>query len=158
MHGTRPFVIEAGAGEELPGPAGGPALVKARAETTNGAVTVVENVIGVGQGPPRHLHVREDELFYVLEGHIRIEAGDEVLDAPVGSLSFIPRGVPHVFQNVGTTPARLLVIFTPAGMERFFEGVAALPDGPPDPAAIREIAHGAWMEVLGPPLPPLEPR
>lgn len=151
----RPFVIAADEGEALQGPAGGPALVKARTETTNGAVTVVENVIGVGQGPPRHLHLREDELFYVLEGHIRIEAGDEVLDAPAGSLSFIPRGVPHVFQNVGDRPARLLVVFTPAGMERFFEGMAALaPDEPPDPARVREIARGAWMEVLGPPLPP----
>lgn len=154
MPSVRPFVIPAGGGESLRGPAGGPALIKARAETTNGTVTVIENVIGVGQGPPRHLHVREDEVFYVLEGHIRIEAGDTTLDAPAGSLAFIPRNVPHVFQCVGDVPARLLVVFTPAGMERFFEGAAALPEGPPDPAAIREVAHGAWMEVLGPPLPP----
>jgi quercetin dioxygenase-like cupin family protein len=151
---TRPFVVAAGEGQELRGPAGGPALIKARAETTNGTVTVIENVVGLGQGPPKHLHVREDELFHVLEGRIRVEAGDEVLDAGPGALVFIPRGVPHVFQAVGDVDARLLVVFTPAGMERFFEGVAALPDGPPDPAAVRELAHGAWMEVLGPPLPP----
>ncbi len=151
---TRPFVVAPGEGEEIRGPAGGPAVIKARAETTAGSVTVIDNVIGVGQGPPRHLHLLEDELFYVLEGHIRIEAGDEVLDAPRGALAFIPKGVPHVFQAVGDAPARLLVVFTPSGMERFFEGVAALPDGPPDPAAVREIARSASMEVLGPPLPP----
>ncbi len=154
---TRPFVVAPGDGEPLRGPAGGPALIKARAETTAGSVTVIDNVIGVGQGPPRHLHQVEDELFYVLEGEIRVEAGDEVLDAPQGALVFIPRGVPHVFQAVGGAPARLLVIFTPAGMERFFEGVAALPDGPPEPAVVREIARGASMEVLGPPLPPSDP-
>lgn len=150
----RAFVMAAGEGETLPGPAGGPATIKARASTTNGSITVIENVIGVGQGPPRHRHLAEDELFYVLEGHLRIEAGDDVLDAPVGSLTFIPRGVEHVFQNVADVPTRLLVLFTPAGMERFFEGVAALPDGPPDPTAVREIAGRASMEVLGPPLPP----
>lgn len=154
MAASRPFVIPPGGGDALQGPAGGPALIKARAETTNGVLTVLENVVGIGQGPPRHLHLLEDELFYVLEGHLRIEAGDEVLDAPAGSLSFVPRGVPHIFQNVGDVPARLLVVFTPAGMERFFEGVAALPDGPPDPDALREIAGGVSMEILGPPHPP----
>lgn len=154
---TRPFVVAPGEGERLRGPAGGPAVIKARAETTAGRITVIDNVIGVGQGPPRHLHRLEDELFYVLEGEIRVEAGDEVLDAPQGALVFIPRGVPHVFQAVGDAPARLLVIFAPAGMERFFEGVAALQDGPPDPAVIREIADAAAMEILGPPLPPPEP-
>ncbi len=44
-------------------------------------------------------------------------------------------------------------MFTPSGMERFFEAQAALPPGPPDPETFRSIAHDAWMEVVGPPLP-----
>jgi len=50
----------------------------------------------------------------------------------------------------------LLVMFAPAGMERFFEGVAQLPSGAPDPEVYRQIAHGAWMEVTGPPMSPGE--
>jgi quercetin dioxygenase-like cupin family protein len=115
---------------------------------------VIENEIAPGQGPPRHLHEREDELFYVLEGHMRVDADGEILDAPAGATVFIPRGTPHVFQNVGQTPVRLLVVFAPAGMERFFEGVAGLPDGPPDPAAVAAIGREAAMTVLGPPLAP----
>jgi hypothetical protein len=58
--------------------------------------------------------------------------------------------------NVGDGPARLLVMFTPAGMERFFEGHAALPPGPPDPETYRRIARAAWMEVVGPRMTPGE--
>jgi hypothetical protein len=65
---------------------------------------------------------------------------------------FIPRGTAHCFRNVGQASARLLVMFAPAGMERFFEGIAALPAGAPDPGAYREIAHSVWMEVVGPPM------
>jgi quercetin dioxygenase-like cupin family protein len=154
MNPPRAHVVAPGAGETVRGPAGGPATFKVRAAATGGSITVIENEIAPGQGPPRHLHTREDELFYVLEGHMRVDADGEVLDAPAGATVFIPRNTPHVFQNVGQTPVRLLVVFAPAGMERFFEGMAALPDVPPDPDAIATIAREAGMQVLGPPLPP----
>jgi hypothetical protein len=69
-------------------------------------------------------------------------------------LVFIPRGTPHCFQNVGDDPARLLAMFTPAGMERFFEGAADLPPGSFDSAAFRTVAHRAGMEIVGKPLAP----
>jgi quercetin dioxygenase-like cupin family protein len=147
-----PFVVRPGEGEEIRGPVGGPALVKARAETTNGTFTAIENGVPPGQGPPLHLHVREDEIFHVLEGRLRVKAGDELLDAPTGSLVFIPRGTPHSFRNDWDEPAKLLVMFTPAGMERFFEGAAELPAGPIDPATHGAVARSAWMEIVGPPL------
>ena len=139
---------------EIRGPAGGHARILARAAETAGAITVVENIVGPGQGPPKHLHEREDELFYVMSGHLHVLAGDETLEAPAGSLVFIPKQTPHVFQNTSPEPAKLLVLFTPAGMEGFFEGIAALPPGPPDQQVMREIAAAAGMQVLGPPLPP----
>jgi quercetin dioxygenase-like cupin family protein len=154
MDAPRAHVVPPGAGETVRGPAGGPATFKARATTTGGSITVIENEIAPGQGPPRHLHTREDELFYVLEGHMRVDADGEILDAPAGATVFIPRGTPHVFQNVGLAPVRLLVVFTPSGMERFFEGVATLSGRPPDPDAIAAIAREAAMQILGPPLPP----
>jgi hypothetical protein len=64
----------------------------------------------------------------------------------------VPRGTPHCFQNVSDEAARILVLFTPAGMERFFDRFAAQPAGAPDPVAFRTIGGEVGMEVLGPPL------
>jgi quercetin dioxygenase-like cupin family protein len=154
---VRPFVIPEGEGERLRGPAGGPATIKARAETTNGTFAALENIVAPKQGPPLHVHVREDEMCYVLAGRLRFKADGEFPDAPEGAFVSIPRGTPHCFQNVGEGAARLLVMFTPAGMERFFEGQAKLPAGPLDPEAYRAVAHSAWMEVVGGPLAETDP-
>jgi uncharacterized RmlC-like cupin family protein len=83
---------------------------------------------------------------------VRFKVDQELVDAPTGSLVFIPRGTPHCLQNTGQDPARLLVMFTPAGTERFFEGNAKLPPGPIDAEAYGAVAHSAWMEVVGKPL------
>jgi mannose-6-phosphate isomerase-like protein (cupin superfamily) len=150
--GAEPFVVLAGEGQVLRGPVGGPTRIIARAETTNGGFTALENFIGPEQGPPEHIHVREDEMYYVFEGTIRFKASGRYFDAPAGAFIFIPRGTPHCFQNVGREDARLLVMFAPAGMERFFEGHAAMPPGPSDPEMYRRVAHAAGMEVVGPPM------
>jgi hypothetical protein len=76
-------------------------------------------------------------MYEVLEGTIRFKADGRYFEAPAGAFMFIPRGTPHCFLNVGDVLARLLVMFAPAGMERFFEGHAALPPGPTDPEAYR---------------------
>lgn len=149
---VQPFVVLSGEGETVRGPAGGPATFKARAKETNGTLTALENVIGPGEGPPLHVHVREDEMYYVIGGRVHFLAGNQRFDAPTGSFMFIPRGTPHCFRNTGTEPAHLLVVFTPSGMERFFEAMAQLPPGPPSVEAFREAGYGAWMEVVGPPL------
>jgi len=64
----------------------------------------------------------------------------------------VPRGTPHCFQNVGAIPARIIVMFTPSGMERFFDRFATLPPGPVGPDAFRSIGAEAGMEVVGPPM------
>lgn len=152
--GVKPFVVPAGDGAQIPGPVGGTATWKARAADTNGTFTALENYIAPGQGPAMHIHVREDEMYYVLDGAVRFSADGDFLQAPADSFVFIPRGTPHCFRNDGVDPAKLLVMFTPAGMERFFEEVAELPPGPVDPATLREISRHAWMQVVGPPLGP----
>jgi len=96
-------------------------------------------------------------MWYVLEGHFRFRADEEILDAPADSFVFVPRGTAHCFQNIGGEPARILVMFTPSGMERFFEQHADLPPGPADPDAYRAIARGCWMEVVGEPLAVSDP-
>jgi quercetin dioxygenase-like cupin family protein len=149
---TKPVAIQPGEGPTIEGPAGGPLTFKVRGEQTGGALTALENVIAPGDGPPLHVHAEEDESWYVLEGELRFRLDAEVAHAPEGAFVFVPRGTPHCFQNPGATPARVLILFTPSGMERFFDAFAALPAGPVDPAAFREIGATVGMEVVGPPL------
>jgi len=156
-HRAVPFVVPPGGGTTIRGPVGGPLTIKARAETTAGAVALIDNVVAPGQGPPLHVHAHEDEMWYVLEGHFRFRANTEMLDAPAGSFVFIPRGTHHCFQNIGDQPARILVMFTPAGMERFFERLAELPPGPVDPETYRALANACWMDVVGEPLAVSDP-
>jgi quercetin dioxygenase-like cupin family protein len=150
--GATAINVGPGEGATIAGPVGGPLTFKARGEQTAGRLTALENVIPPGEGPPLHRHAHEDETWQVLEGKLRFRLGDDIHEAPAGSFVFVPRGVPHCFQNVGEAPARILVIFTPAGMERFFDAFASLPhDG--DPAeAFKSIGARVGMDVVGPPL------
>ncbi len=101
---------------------------------------------------PAHPHADEDESWYVLEGDLRFRLDAEIASATSGSFVFVPRGTPHCFRNVGEQPARILVLFTPSGMEEFFDRFAELPAGPVDPDAFRDLGRDAGMEVVGPPL------
>jgi quercetin dioxygenase-like cupin family protein len=152
---TEPVIVGPGEGALIEGPVGGPLTFKARGDQTNGALTAFENVIPPGQGPPLHQHAHEDELWYVLEGALRFKLGAEIHGAPAGSFVFVPRGTPHCFQNVGEGPARILVMFTPAGMEKFFDQFALL--STPGPSDFVTIGGPLGMKVLGPPLAQSDP-
>src|SRR2546423_1793913 len=69
---------------------------------------------------PLHLHTREDEYSFVLEGRMGALLGDEVVEAGPGDLVFKPRNQWHTFWNAGDEPCRILEIISPAGFERFF--------------------------------------
>jgi quercetin dioxygenase-like cupin family protein len=128
-----------------------------RGAQTNGALTAFENVIAPGEDPPLHTHAHEDESWYVIEGRLRFKIGTNISSAPQGSFVFVHRGTPHCFPNIGDQPARILVIFTPSGMETFFDRFAALPDGPVDPGVFRRIGSEVGMNVVGPPLAVSDP-
>jgi len=149
---TAPLALGPGEGETIQGPVGGPLTFKARAAQTGGTLTAFENVVPPGEGPPLHLHRDVDESWYVLEGELRFRLGEDVREAPAGSFVFVPRRTPHCFQNPGAGPARILVMFTPAGMESFFDRQAAMGDGPLDQESFRTLGREAGMEILGPPL------
>ena len=153
-----PVVVEPGEGATIEGPAGGPLAFKVRGDQTNGSLTAFENLIAPGDGPPLHVHAHEDEAWYVLEGELRFRLADDIHVAATGSFVFVPRGVPHCFQNIDVEPARILVLFTPSGMERFFDRFAALPSGEVNPDAFKRIGSGVGMDVLGPPLSQSHPR
>jgi quercetin dioxygenase-like cupin family protein len=146
-----------GEGDTIEGPVGGPLTFKVRGDQTGGALTALENVIPPGEGPPLHTHAAEDESWYVLEGELQFRIGDELSRAPAGSFVFVPRGTPHAFRNVGDEPARILVLFTPSGMETFFERFAAVPAGEAGPDAFRTVGATVGMDVCGPPLAVSDP-
>jgi quercetin dioxygenase-like cupin family protein len=148
----RPFVVGPGDGETLQGPVGGPITFKARAEQTNGALTVFENVVAPGDGPPVHVHAGEDECWYLLEGELQFKLGEDLHDVAAGAFVYVPRGVPHAFRNIGDGYARMLVAFTPSGMERFFDRFAAPARGVDAAEAFVRIGRDVGMEVVGPPL------
>jgi len=148
----RAIHLAPGEGEILTNPLGGPLTFKLRGEQTNGTLTAFESIAAPGEGPPLHVHANEDEIVCALEGTLRFKLGEDVRSAPAGSFTYIPRGVAHTWQNVGATPARLLVIFTPAGFEAFFERFAEQPAGAPAEEQFRTLGSEAGMEVVGPPL------
>jgi quercetin dioxygenase-like cupin family protein len=150
--GAKSTAVGPGEGATIQGPAGGPLTFKVRGEQTNGALCVIENLIAPGDGPPAHTHAHEDETWYVLDGDLRFLLDEEIRGAPEGSFVFVPRGVRHAFQNIGERPARILVSFSPAGMERFFDRFAALPEGSDIPTAFGELGREVGMKVVGPPL------
>ena len=138
-------------------PVGGDIVFAVRGDETNGSLTALETIAGPGEGPPFHTHAHEDECLVVLEGTVRFRLREDVETAPAGSLVYVPRGVPHTWENAGTTPARMLVLFTPSGMERFFDRFAAQ-DGAPAMEAFERALEGTGMEVVGPPLAKSHPR
>jgi mannose-6-phosphate isomerase-like protein (cupin superfamily) len=147
-----PFAVQPGEGVALETPAGDTVTIKAATRQTNGSLTVLELLIGPKQGPALHTHLREDELWYVIEGDFRFKAGGVILRVSTGGMAFGPRGAPHAFQNIGDTPGRLLVITTPSGLERFFEEFAATLPGPASPETLAAVGHANWVEFSGPPL------
>jgi mannose-6-phosphate isomerase-like protein (cupin superfamily) len=117
--------------------------LKATAESTGGGLLLLENLTAPGGGPPPHLHTREDEFFYVVDGSFEIRVGDELHALGPGGFAFVPRGTVHNFRNTAETPSRILVGFTPAGIEGFFResGRAAVDDGPAPGVDADEIAR-----------------
>lgn len=94
---------------------------KLTGEDTNGEMTLVETVAAPGSGP--HMHGREDETFYVLEGEFEFLAGEGKVRASAGSVVHGPRGVLHAYTNVGDEAGRFLTMITPSGLERYFDEV-----------------------------------
>ncbi len=140
-------------------------LVKAVSEDTDGALTVVE-VTSPPQSPPApHIHHREDETYYVLEGEFEFLDEERTFTAGAGSLVYLPKHRLHWHRNPADVPAKALVVYTPAGnIERFVEEVSkpatdptSVPP-PPEAADIERLVTIAvekyGFEVPPPPPPP----
>jgi quercetin dioxygenase-like cupin family protein len=87
---------------------------------TNGTYALWEAIVPPGGGPPPHVHSREEEGFYVLEGEITLQVGDRRIMAGAGMFANMPVGTLHSFKNESGKPARMLISIAPAGLERMF--------------------------------------
>jgi mannose-6-phosphate isomerase-like protein (cupin superfamily) len=133
--------------------------VLADTDLSDGRLTLAVQECPAGFGPPRHRHETEDEAFFVLDGALHIECGDQAWEAGPGSFTWLPHGVPHTFLVL--EPGRILQLTSPSGFEAFLAevGEPAARPGLPPPAApdIARLAaaaarHGSTL--VGPPLDP----
>lgn len=112
-------------------------LIRARGEDTGGLFSLAETRTPKGNGPPPHVHEREDEAFFILDGAFSITIGEETFEAKPGSFVFAPRGIPHAY--VATESGRHLTLVSPPGVERFFADASeAFIAGPAAVAAVAE--------------------
>jgi mannose-6-phosphate isomerase-like protein (cupin superfamily) len=156
--GGRPYLIrpdEGGAIWSL----GGHFRTLARDADTDGHFSLVEAIAFRATEPPLHIHHREAEAWYILDGQMTFRVGDETFVATAGSFAYAPKGIPHAF-TVDVEPTRVLVLAAPAGFEAFAAelGIPALGTQPPDdlavplPEVLGPIAERYGIEVVGPPL------
>jgi len=102
----------------------------ATSEDTNGKYAMWEAIVLPGGGPPPHVHSREEEGFYILEGEITFTIHGERVVATAGMFANMPVGTPHSFKNESGKPARMLISVAPAGLEQmFFEVGVPLAEG-----------------------------
>ena len=131
----------------------------ATGENTDGNNAVWEAIVPPGGGPPPHVHSREEEGFYILEGEITLQAGDKQIVATADMFVNMPIGLPHSFMNESSNPAKMMIMVAPAGLENMFLEVGVpLPDGsttalPPTQEEITKllkIAPKYGIEILLP--------
>lgn len=136
------------------GPGGGVYKIVATAAQTNNTHFAFEAIEPPGGGPPLHTHANEEEFLLVIEGEMMFHIGGKVTRATEGQTAFVPRRVPHCFKNCSRRESRVLVMFTPANIEGFFE-YGNLPAGTPRTdevllARFNALAPEYGLEVIGP--------
>jgi quercetin dioxygenase-like cupin family protein len=121
--------------------------VKVATRETGSGVLVMEHTHLVPGGPPLHLHPNQEEWFYVMEGEVAFQVGDQRLHLHAGDSVLAPRRVPHTFSSVAAMPSRMLIAFFPAGkMEQYFRDIPDHKGQAGDPEFMRRYD----MEWIGP--------
>ena len=116
-----------------------PTTAKLTMADTGGAYILAEQTVPPGMGVPPHVHTREDEVFFVLEGEIEFVVGDRMVIGKAGDILHAPRGVPHGYKGAGTKPARARFMAIPGDIEAMFMEMANWPpDAPPDMGKLAE--------------------
>jgi mannose-6-phosphate isomerase-like protein (cupin superfamily) len=137
--------------------------VRVRHDQGEDGISVLERLAPHGESPPLHVHRREDEVFHVLEGELRVRAGDGEVRVGAGESLLAPRGVAHTYRVESRDGARWLLVTTGGDFERFMRDVSrpaerpGLPSrqGPPTAEqedAFAEAARRHEIDLVGPPL------
>jgi len=146
------MVVRSGDGQTFRWGPKGTLRIIAGASTTDRSFSIVESTEPPGSGAPLHVHHGEAEAFYILDGTVQLTCGNETVTAHAGDFVYTPRDVPHKFVVAGHKPARMLLLFSRPGFERFFvEGGSPLdqpPADPPNPDAFRQLVEKYDMELL----------
>jgi quercetin dioxygenase-like cupin family protein len=138
------------------------ATIKVPGEAVDGRFALIEFLFPHGASPPLHTHP-QDESYVVLDGRLTVQVGDQRLELDEGATAVVPIGVPHTFR-VDSDSARVLVLSTPAGIERFVRDGSVPASSPtlppadtprPSPEEMQRIFEAHGQVNLG---PPLEPR
>ena len=137
--------------------------VRVRHDEGEDGISVMETLASHGDSPPLHVHQTEDEIFHVLEGQLRVRAGDTEVRIGAGETILGPKGVPHTYRVESREGARWLVITRRGDFERFVRALSRpaerpelpTPQGPPTPEQADALATAArehGIELVGPPL------
>src|SRR5438105_1428626 len=113
-------VVQAGEGRHL-NVMGAMMTYKATVEDTGGSYSLALETTAPHGGLPLHVHHREDEAMYILEGEYEIQCGNQVFRATSGTFVFLPRDIPNRYQNLGDVPGKFLYITSPGGFEKLIE-------------------------------------
>ncbi len=134
-------------------------VFKAVSAETGGSYFCMEYLAPQGwAGPPKHLHSKTDEVFYVLEGEITLYLDDRVVKGEPGAFVQVPRGTAHTFANFGDAPAKYLIFIVHGGFEGYFEELPRVVEEhgyPPPPEIVEELGKKYDFKNVGPrPTPP----
>ncbi|HEX8235591.1 MAG TPA: cupin domain-containing protein [Abditibacteriaceae bacterium] len=144
------------AGENIVGAMGVQVSTLARGSDTANEYSLLEYVSPVGApGPPPHWHKVARESFYILEGTLQFRIDDRSFEATVGTLVVVPPRTVHSWLNTGSSPARFLIMFSPAGFEDYFkelfEWVNSQPTWPPQDVSRMAALHAKY-DTFSPPV------
>jgi mannose-6-phosphate isomerase-like protein (cupin superfamily) len=133
---------------------GSPHVFKAAAHDTAGRFDFIVETFAPMTGPPLHFHEEQDDTFYVLEGVLTLQAGDEILDLGPGEFISIPPRMAHTFDNLhnGDDLVRAINVMTPGGLFPMIEDMARVPPGPEQPDGLMEATRRHGTHIVGPPL------
>jgi len=130
-------------------------VIKVSADQSGGSLSVVEDLLPPGRSTPYHLHHKDDETFYLIEGECTFFSGTTRFQGGPGTVVFLPRGIPHGFR--ADTHVRMLIVTAPGGFDRFVveagEPAGSLTLPPPrthDFAKLTAQAARYGIEILGP--------
>jgi quercetin dioxygenase-like cupin family protein len=162
--GSSRWIVPAGAGVRQPNMPGEVFTWMTSGEDNGGAMDFAELSLDPGVRVPEHIHHRNHEAYYILDGTYRFKVGDEVAEASSGTFVFIPQGTPHAWVNTGTERGRVALIFTPGGLRGLLTDIAPLvPDlmiattdtsmvNPDVMAQAAAVFEQYGYELVGPPL------